>query len=218
MSSQSSPAAPTGTSGDTQAAFKWTAPVSRGSAIQSYTLEISPAPGNGITQVTGITGTSYVWKGLKNGTDYQVRVRAVNKAAKPSVFSAYSAAVTPAGKPFKPSAPTAARKESAVDGGVVNVAWTAPGNNGAPITGYTLRVFKSGTLVKTVGSISADQRGQSVTGLSTSGSYTFTIAASNRVGASAQSSPSASRSPPTGGPRPSRRWPPRPPAPTGWCG
>jgi len=189
------PAAPTGTSGDTQAAFKWTAPVSRGSAIQSYTLEISPAPGNGITQVTGITGTSYVWKGLKNGTDYQVRVRAVNKAAKPSVFSAYSAAVTPAGKPFKPSAPTAARKESAVDGGVVNVAWTAPGNNGAPITGYTLRVFKSGTLVKTVGSISADQRSQSVTGLSTSGSYTFTIAASNRVGASAQSSPSAAVTP-----------------------
>ena len=139
---------PTGTDGDQQAAFKWTAPVSRGSAIQSYTLEISPAPANGVTQITGITGTSYTWKGLKNGTDYQVRVRAVNKASKPSAYSAYSAAVTPAGKPFKPSAPTAVRKESAVDGGVVNVAWNAPGTNGAPITGYTLRVFKSGTLGK----------------------------------------------------------------------
>ena len=189
------PAAPTGTDGDQQAAFKWTAPVSRGSAIQSYTLEISPAPANGVTQVTGITGTSYTWKGLKNGTDYQVRVRAVNKASKPSAFSAYSAAVTPAGKPFKPAAPTAARKDSAVDGGVVNVAWNAPGTNGAPITGYTLRVFKSGTLEKTIGSIPANQTSQSVTGLSTSGSYTFTIAATNRKGSSEQSSKSVAVTP-----------------------
>ncbi|MGO2778416.1 Ig-like domain-containing protein [Glutamicibacter arilaitensis] len=189
------PAAPTGTDGDQQAAFKWTAPVSRGSAIQSYTLEISPAPANGVTQITGITGTSYTWKGLKNGTDYQVRVRAVNKASKPSAYSAYSAAVTPAGKPFKPSAPTAVRKESAVDGGVVNVAWNAPGTNGAPITGYTLRVFKSGTLEKTIGSIPANQTSQSVTGLSTSGSYTFSIAASNRKGSSEQSSKSVAVTP-----------------------
>ncbi|MGO2809199.1 MAG: Ig-like domain-containing protein [Glutamicibacter arilaitensis] len=189
------PAAPTGTDGDQQAAFKWTAPVSRGSAIQSYTLEISPAPANGVTQITGITGTSYTWKGLKNGTDYQVRVRAVNKASKPSAYSAYSAAVTPAGKPFKPSAPTAVRKESAVDGGVVNVAWNAPGTNGAPITGYTLRVFKSGTLEKTIGSIPANQTSQWVTGLSTSGSYTFSIAASNRKGSSEQSSKSVAVTP-----------------------
>lgn len=189
------PAAPTGKDGDQQASFSWTAPVSRGSAIQSYTLELSPAPPNGVTQVTGITGTSYTWKGLKNGTAYQARVRAVNKASKPSAFSSYSAAVTPAGVPFKPGAPTASRKDSAVDGGVVNVAWKAPGGNGAPITGYTLRVFKSGTLVKTIGSIAANRTTQTVTGLSTSGSYTFSIQAKNRVGNSAQSARSAAVTP-----------------------
>lgn len=189
------PGAPTGKDGDTQATFTWSAPVSRGSAIQSYTLEISPAPANGVSQVTGITGTSYTWSGLKNGTAYQARVRAVNKAAKPSIFSAYSAAVTPAGKPFKPSAPTAVRKDSAVDGGVVNVAWKAPGNNGAAITSYTLKVYEAGKEVRSIGGIPANQSSQTITGLSTSGSYTFRIAAANRVGASEYSSNSVAVTP-----------------------
>lgn len=189
------PAAPSGKDGDTKATFNWTAPVSRGSAIQSYTLEISPAPANGVSQVTGITGTSYTWEGLKNGTAYQARVRAVNKASKPSVFSAYSAAVTPAGKPFKPSAPTAVRKDSAVDGGVVNVAWKAPGANGAAISSYVLKVYQGGSEVRSIGGIAANQTTQSVTGLSTSGSYTFRIAAVNRVGTSEYSANSAAVTP-----------------------
>ncbi|WP_313813297.1 Ig-like domain-containing protein [Glutamicibacter sp.] len=189
------PAAPVGKDGDTKATFNWTAPVSRGSAIQSYTLEISPAPANGVSQVTGITGTSYTWEGLKNGTAYQARVRAVNKASKPSVFSAYSAAVTPAGKPFKPSAPTAIRKDSAVDGGVVNVAWKAPGANGAAISSYVLKVYQGGSEVRSIGGIAANKTSQSVTGLSTSGSYTFRVAAVNRVGASEYSANSVAVTP-----------------------
>ncbi|MBG6084946.1 Ig-like domain-containing protein [Zhihengliuella flava] len=189
------PQAPTGTDGDQQATFTWKAPVSRGSAIQSYTLEISPAPANGRTQVTGITGTSYTWEGLKNGTAYQVRVRAVNKADRPSQWSPPSAAVTPAGKPFQPDAPTASRADSEIDGGVVNVAWNAPGNNGAAINQYTLRVLESGSVVKTIGGISANTTRQTVTGLSTTGSYQFTIQAKNRVGLSKQSAQSVAVTP-----------------------
>lgn len=189
------PAAPTGKDGDQKATFNWTAPVSRGSAIQSYTLEISPAPANGVTQVTGITGTSYTWEGLKNGTAYQTRVRAVNKASKPSQWSTYSAAVTPAGVPFKPNAPTAVRKDSAVDGGVVDVSWKAPGANGAPIQKYTVRVFDGATLVRTIGDIPANRLNQSVTGLNTSKSYRFTVSAHNRVGGSGQSPKSAAVTP-----------------------
>ncbi|GAB3753076.1 Ig-like domain-containing protein [Zhihengliuella somnathii] len=189
------PKAPTGTDGDKKATFKWTAPESRGSAIQSYTLEISPAPADGRTQVTGITGTNYTWEGLKNGTAYQVRVRAVNKADRPSQWSPYSGAVTPAGKPFKPDAPTASRAESEIDGGVVNVAWKAPGANGAAINGYTLRVWESGSVARTITGISGDTTRQTVTGLSTTGSYRFTIQAHNRVGASAQSNQSVAVTP-----------------------
>ncbi|MFL4473498.1 Ig-like domain-containing protein [Paeniglutamicibacter sp. MACA_103] len=181
------PGAPTGKDGDQQATFSWKAPVSRGSAIQGYTLEISPAPANGVTQVSGITGTSYTWKGLKNGTAYQARVRAVNKAARPSQFSAYSASITPAGKPFTPHAPTAVRQESAIDGGVVDVSWQAPGANGAALSGYTVRVYEAATLVKTVSGIPASRQRQAVTGLGTSKSYSFTVQATNRVGASEQS-------------------------------
>ncbi|MET0978687.1 MAG: Ig-like domain-containing protein [Paeniglutamicibacter terrestris] len=189
------PGAPTGKDGDQQATFSWKAPVSRGSAIQGYTLEISPAPANGITQVSGITGTSYTWAGLKNGTAYQTRVRAVNQAAKPSQFSAYSASVTPAGKPFAPNAPTAVRQESAIDGGVVDVSWRAPGANGAALSGYTVRVYEAATLVKTVSGIPASRQRQAVTGLGTGKSYRFTVQASNRVGASDQSQRSTAVTP-----------------------
>ncbi|RZU62021.1 Ig-like domain-containing protein [Zhihengliuella halotolerans] len=189
------PAAPTGKDGDQKATFNWTAPVSRGSAIQSYTLEISPAPANGVAQITGITGTSYTWEGLKNGTAYQVRVRAVNKAAKPSQWSTYSAAVTPAGVPFKPDAPTAVRKDSAVDGGVVDVSWRAPGANGAPLQTYTVRVFEGSSLVRTISDIPANRSNQTVTGLNTSKSYRFSVTARNRVGASDQSAQSAAVTP-----------------------
>ncbi|MEE1619998.1 Ig-like domain-containing protein [Zafaria sp. J156] len=178
------PAAPTTTYGDQQVAVQWTTPVSRGSAVSGYTLEISPSPANGVAQVTGITGTSYTWEGLTNGVSYQFRVQAVNKADKPSLWSSYSATVIPAGRPFQPTAPTAVRQESAVDGGVVNVNWSAPDDNGAPLQGYTLAVYEGSSLVRTIDGIGASTRSQTVTGLKTTGSYSFTVTARNKVGAS----------------------------------
>ncbi|MGP5724924.1 Ig-like domain-containing protein [Arthrobacter rhombi] len=189
------PGAPTSSSGDEQATVNWAPPVSRGSAVTSYSLEISPAPATGVSQVTGVTGTSHTWKGLKNGVSYQFRVRAVNKADKPSQWSNYSSSVIPAGKPFQPTAPVAVRAESAVNGGVVNVSWKAPGNNGAPIQGYTLKVLAGGSTVKTIDGISSGTTKQSVTGLKTTGSYTFSVTAKNKVGTSPASGKSTAVTP-----------------------
>ena len=188
------PAPPATTYGDREADVKWTAPVSRGSAITSYTLEISPAPANGATQVTGITGTGYTWPGLTNGVSYQFRVQALNKADKPSPWSTYSAGVIPAGKPFQTVAPTAVRQESAVDGGVVRVNWSAPDNNGAPLRGYTLKVFENGALARSL-DVSASLSGQTLTGLKTTSSYSFSVTARNKVGASPESAQSTAVTP-----------------------
>lgn len=188
------PGAPTSTSGDEQASVKWNKPVSRGSAVTGYNLEISPAPATGVSQVSGVTGTSHTWKGLKNGVSYQFRVQAVNKADKPSAWSPYSASVIPAGKPFQPGAPTAVRSQSNVNGGVVKVNWSEPGNNGAPIQGYTLTVHEGGSTVRSI-SVGAGSTEQTVTGLKTTSSYTFTVTAKNRVGASPASGSSTAVTP-----------------------
>ncbi|GAA4373516.1 Ig-like domain-containing protein [Paeniglutamicibacter cryotolerans] len=178
------PAPPTTTYGDQEVAVAWMTPVSKGSPVTSYALEISPAPANGISQVTGITSTGYTATGLANGTAYQFRVQALNSADKPSEFSSYSTAEIPAGKPFTPDAPVAERVESVVDGGSVAVRWSAPGDNGASLQQYTLRVFEGGSVVRTIDAIAAGTTGQTLTGLKATGSYSFGVTARNKAGAS----------------------------------
>lgn len=186
------PAPPRGTDGDRKVDLTWTPPVNRGSPITAYTVEISPAPPNGITQrQTG--GTSVSWDGLVNGTAYQFRVQAVNDADRPSEFSGWSSSITPAGKPLQPLAPSASRAESAVNGGVANVSWSAPNANGATITGYDLQVFEGGSLVRTIRGISGTS--QQVTDLKTTSAYSFAVIATNRVGSSEASARSTAVTP-----------------------
>ncbi|QCU79465.1 fibronectin type III domain-containing protein [Citricoccus sp. SGAir0253] len=186
------PAPPTGTDGDGTVELSWTAPVNRGSPITSYTVEISPAPAGGVSQ-RSVSGTSTTWDGLTNGTAYQFRVQAVNDADRPSEYSGWSSSVTPAGVPGQPPAPSAARAQSAVNGGVVDVSWTAPDDNGASIGSYDLHVYEGGTRVRTVAGVSGTT--QQVTGLEATSSYSFAVVARNRVGDSAPSARSAAVTP-----------------------
>ncbi|GAA4760510.1 Ig-like domain-containing protein [Citricoccus nitrophenolicus] len=185
------PAPPRGTDGDKTAELTWTAPVNRGSPITSYTVEISPAPANGVAQKS-VSGTSTTWEGLTNGTAYQFRIQAVNDADRPSEFSGWSSSITPAGKPMQPLAPSASRAESAVNGGVANVSWRAPNNNGATISGYTLNVYEGGSFLK---SLTTSGTSQQVTDLKTTSSYTFSVEATNRVGTSEASDRSTAVTP-----------------------
>ncbi|MDI3329142.1 MAG: Ig-like domain-containing protein [Micrococcus sp.] len=186
------PAPPTGTDGDGTVDLSWTAPVNRGSPITSYTVEISPAPPNGVSQ-RSVSGTSMTWDGLTNGTAYQFRIQAVNDADRPSDFSGWSSSITPAGKPLQPQAPVASRAESAVNGGVANVRWTAPDGNGATVTTYDLHVYEGGALDRRIPGITGTS--QQVTGLDTTSSYSFAIVAHNRVGASEPSGRSTAVTP-----------------------
>ncbi|MGD6978314.1 Ig-like domain-containing protein [Citricoccus zhacaiensis] len=186
------PAPPTGTDGDRTVDLSWTAPVNRGSPITSYTVEISPAPADGVSQ-RSVSGTSTTWDGLTNGTAYQFRIQAVNDADRPSEFSGWSSSVTPAGAPMQPLAPSAARAQSAVNGGVIDVSWGAPDANGATITSYDLHVHEGGTRVRTIAGIPGTS--QQVTGLKTTSSYSFAVVAQNRVGDSEPSARSTAVTP-----------------------
>ncbi|MFC7402989.1 Ig-like domain-containing protein [Citricoccus sp. GCM10030269] len=195
------PAPPKGTDGDKTVNLNWTPPANRGSPITSYTVEISPAPPNGVTQKS-VSGTSTSWEGLTNGTAYQFRIQAVNDADRPSEFSGWSSSITPAGKPMRPLAPAASRAENKVNGGVVNVSWKAPNNNGASISGYDLFVYQGGSQVRRINGISGTS--QQVTDLKTTSSYSFAVVARNRVGDS-ESSPRSTAVTPYGQPKaPSR--------------
>lgn len=177
------PAAPTTTFGDGSLDVAWVAPRNTGSPITRYEVELSPGGG-----AVSATGTSYTFTGLTNGQSYQVRIRAFNDAPDPSEWSPYSAPEVPAGAPFRPDAPTAAVAGGEL-GGQVDVNWTAPDTNGAPIDTYTLQVLRNGAVVDTLtlpggtttANVSADNSNQ----------YSFVVNATNKAGTSEDSPASA---------------------------
>ncbi|MGM7667906.1 Ig-like domain-containing protein [Microbacterium sp. A93] len=197
------PNAPTLAFGDKSLVVAWATPTTPGSPVESYTLQISPAPPSGITQKTGVTGNSMVWEGLENGTSYQVQVQAHNRAPEPSTWSGWSLSQIPAGPPMQPGAPTTAELSPVGSQAQMNVSWAAPNNNGAAISGYQMQVIRGGEVTRTL-SIAAGQTSQAVTVSTSETGYTYKVRAQNKAGGGAWSDASPERraviapSPPTG--------------------
>ena len=108
------------------------------------------------------------------GTAYTFRVRAANSEGT-SAQSAASNSVTPtsAGVPAAPTGVSAAPdSEAAV------VRWTAPNDGGSPLTNYTVTPYLGGS-AQTPVTVNAPATRATVTGLSTSSSYTFRVRANN---------------------------------------
>lgn len=188
------PAAPVLTFGDGFLEVDWTNRDYAGerSAITAVDLEISPPPPSGIAQKTAVAGTSTVWEGLENGTAYQVRVRAVNKAGA-SDWSSYSASEIPAGVPDAPGTPSASLPTPVGANAEMVVTWTAPAaDNGDAVKSYLLHVYQGGSTpvqTLTLGPVlsTAITLGTSPT------AYTFAVIAQNKAGDSAPSALSAPR-------------------------
>lgn len=186
------PAPPTLTFGDRSLDVSWTAPRTEGSPVESYTLEISPAPPSGVAQRTGVTTTRVTWDGLQNGVEYQVRVRAHNRAPEPSDFSQWSAGEIPAAPPATAGAPTVARMEPVGNRAQMRVSWNPPAENGDAISGYELRVIRGGSVVDTLAP-SAGQTSQAVVVDTSETNYTYSVRARNKAGWAEWSAPSAPR-------------------------
>jgi uncharacterized protein (TIGR02145 family) len=170
------PTSPVATVGNAQASVAFTAPASDGgSDITSYTVTSSP----GSITATG-SSSPIVVTGLTNGTSYTFTVVATNAAGNsgPSSISDPVIYIVVPGSPTSPVA-TASNAQA-------SVAFTAPTNNGGtPIISYTV-TSNPGSFTATGASSPIV-----VTGLTNGTSYTFTVVATNAVGDSAPSAPSA---------------------------
>ncbi|MBN0042494.1 fibronectin type III domain-containing protein, partial [Cellulosimicrobium cellulans] len=174
------PAAPTLEFGDKSLTVTWTNKTyTDRSPIETVDLEISPAPPGGAVQKTALTGTSVTWDGLQNGVAYKVRVRANNLAPDPSDWGEYSAAETPAGKPAAPGKPSA-KRTSIGDTSQMQVSWTAPDDNGAAISSYTVEAVRGGSVVKTATAAGGATSATLGVPADTTG-YTFRVKAHNKA-------------------------------------
>jgi titin len=177
------------------ATVNWTAPASNGgSAIISYSILYTtsnvtttvPYTANIAVSSSNTTTIS----GLLAGSSYSFRV-IVKSNAGDSAPSAFSSSVT---IPTAPDIPTDVSAAAGVNSAVVT--WTAPiSNGGSPITSYTIYYTTGGVTSSTVYTASiavSSINTTTVTPLTAGTSYTFTVAVTNAVGSSSESSASGS--------------------------
>ncbi|MGY1593103.1 S8 family serine peptidase [Geodermatophilus sp. SYSU D00708] len=176
--------------GNAAVTVRWTAPRDTGGAVVTgYSVRVHRGDSVFKTVPARAGSTSLSVTGLANGTGYRFSVAAVN-AAGTGRWSATSATVTPrtvAGAPTigRPSAGNAA----------ATVRWVAPtATGGAAVTGYTVRVYRGTTVVKTA-TARAGTTSLVVTGLTNGTGYRFTVAAVNAAGTGRWSATSATVTP-----------------------
>ena len=171
----------TATAGNASADVSWSAPASDGGRpIRHYTVTSNP---DSVTQSTadGTTTTLHL-SGLRNAVSYTFTVTATN-ALGTGFASAPSNAVTPATVPDAPTGVSATPGDRSA-----SVQWTAPFDEGRPITQYTVASSPGGLTATVSGNPPATSA--TVSGLTNGTSYTFTVTATNAVGTGAASAPS----------------------------
>lgn len=179
------PTSPTGVAGSSPTAtsmlVSWTPPADDGGTpITSYTVEAMPG---GATAAAGGGDTSVIVPGLSSGTAYTFVVVATN-AVGDSLASTPSGAISTVGVPGAPTGVSGANPTVST----IEVSWTPPADNGGgAITGYTVTASPGGSNVVAGGSDTT----ATVTGLSASTAYTFTVVAMNAAGSGPASTPSA---------------------------
>ncbi|GAB3598350.1 Ig-like domain-containing protein [Microbacterium tumbae] len=172
------PAAPTLTFGDKELKIDWKTPTTPGSPVEYYTIVLSGGIGSGTK--TNITGNTYTWTGLENGTSYTATIQAHNLAPEPSSMSQPSLPEVPAGPPAAPAAPTTAELEPVGDRAQMQVNWVAPDDNGDAIDGYQVDVFNGSTRVQTI-SVAAGKTSQTVVVNTSTTAYTYKVRAQNKA-------------------------------------
>jgi len=158
-----------------QLTWNWSPNNTGGSPITSYAWSGACSGSGNVTTIT--------CSNLTGGSTYTLTVSATNAVGTSDTSSSSLVAYT------VPSAPTGLASQSGT-GRSVTLSWTAPSQTGgAPILRYTVTASPSGRSCTSTGTSC------SVTGLTNGQSYTFTVVATNAIGDSAASQPSASATP-----------------------
>ncbi|MDE0116035.1 MAG: fibronectin type III domain-containing protein [bacterium] len=184
------PGTPTGlaaTIDDRQIELRWNVPPANGAPITRYTVECRLG---GTAIATGNCGSrnwiayataqrnSATISALANGTAYEIRVRATNRAGN-SAWATVSA--TPAARPRIP-----ANVRAATSGRDIQVTWTAPASGGSPITLYTVESCSGdcGTWRTTSVGGNPPATTTTLTGLASGTTYRVRVRATNAAGES----------------------------------
>ncbi len=180
------PRALTATSHNGSIGLSFTAPESTGgAAVTSYEVSLDGGATWGPLTTSGTATLTATISNLTNGTNYSIKVRAVNAVGAGTASEPVIATPT-----TTPGAPTGV---TAVGGaGRATVSFTAPtATGGAAVTSYTVTA--------TPGSRTATCTASpcTITGLTNGVSYTFTVHARNTAGDSAESSSSNAVTPKT---------------------
>ncbi|KAG2434872.1 hypothetical protein HYH02_012072 [Chlamydomonas schloesseri] len=171
--------------------LKWSSPEDPGGLFElTYVLQVSPAP-QGLEDQRGQMGFVEVYRGpersykvvkLQPGVRYTSRVQAINPLGE-GLFSLCSAYTTQATVPAAPEPPVVQTASSST----MELAWSAPADNGSPITGYCLERDEGGTGDFTL-VYAGPNTNCTVKGLKPGQAYRFRLRADNDEGKSLWSS------------------------------
>ncbi|MEV0899883.1 fibronectin type III domain-containing protein [Actinoplanes sp. NPDC049802] len=151
----------------------WPAADGQGHKIQRYAVT---AISEGVSSPIGESASTTLEVGadqLEFGKQYAFTVVAVNDRGAGSKASAVSNTVVPFSKPAKPENVDAATV--AEQAGAIRVSWTAPADNGRPITGYVVKAGDKETKVT--------ETSVTLTGLGTGATVQVEVTAVNEAGA-----------------------------------
>lgn len=150
----------------------WSEPSNGGAAITGYQARFSSDNGATWVTLTPRPDREVTYVGLPNGREYLAQVRAINVAGE-GPWSTVRAA-TPRAVPGRPVL------DSTVGDGRIDLTWTAPADNGAAITGYSLHYSVDGGHSWVDESTTATSA--TLTGLSNGTEYRVRVAALNDAG------------------------------------
>ena len=156
----------------TSLSASWTAPSDDGGELTDYDYSTD----DGATwNSTGATSTAYTITGLDKGTEYDVKVRAVNSAGDGTA----SSTVTKTTDTTVPNAPTSLSATADTNGTEIDLSWTAPTDDGGTtITGYQYSTDDGSTYTDTVSTTTT----HTITGLDKNTEYTLKVRATNAEG------------------------------------
>jgi hypothetical protein len=178
--------------GYNSATVSWSAPTT-GGPVTSYT--VTPYIGSAAQTPTTISGnppvTTAKIDGLSPNNAYTFTVQAWN-GNQPGPTSAQSNQVAP----LAPTAPAAPSNITALPAtGEALVTWAPPSDGGSPISSYTVTPYVGSTAQAPVQVNDGSATSTTVTGLTNGTSYTFTVSATNSIGAGPESAPSSAIAP-----------------------
>ena len=178
VSAPDAPNRPSLSGGDGTVTASWQVPPSNGEPITAQQVRWR-ADGSWSSQQLIATATSYTISGLRDGTSYEVQVRARN-----SVGWGPWSAVAGTATQEQVSAPDAPGGVSAGGGdGSVTVSWRVPSGNGAAITEQQVRWTPHGMTWDTAtASVSASATSYTISGLRDGTSYEVQVRARNSEG------------------------------------